>query len=161
MISGGIKENVIPDRCEGVMDFRLLPGQKPEKIIGALKRIIEELGYEVRDEPTGNPEDVFVYLETIHQSEASYWNDWEDSLILKDFFSFVEKIYGSKPFYFFFPACADAHYLRNTGYCPDTILFGPGNATTAHAIDENIDIQDFIDSIKVYTLFAYNFLTKT
>jgi len=161
MISGGIKENVIPDRCEGVMDFRLLPGQKPEKIIEALKKIIEDLGYEVRDNHVGNPEDVFVYLEIIHQSEASYWEGWEESSTLKDFFSSVEKVYGKKPFYFFFPACADAHYLRNSGYCPNTILFGPGNATTAHAIDENIEIQDFIDSIKVYTLFAYNFLKKT
>ena len=160
MISGGIKENVIPDRCEGVIDFRLLPGQKPEEIINALKKIITDLGYEVRDEPTGNPEDVFVYIEIIHQSEASYWKEWEKSSTLKDFFSSVEKVYGRKPFYFFFPACADAHYLRNSGYCTETILFGPGNATTAHAVDESIEIQDYINSIKVYALFAYNFLKK-
>jgi len=160
MISGGIKENVIPDRCEGVMDFRLLPGQKPGKIIEALKKIITDLGYEIRDEPTGTPDEIFVYLEIIHQSEASYWNEWEKSSTLRDFFSTVAKVYGRNPFYFFFPACADAHYLRNTGYCLDTILFGPGNATTAHAIDENIEIQDYINSIKVYTLFAYDFLKK-
>ena len=151
---------MIPDRCEGIIDFRLLPGQKPEEIIDALKKIIKDLGYQIKDEPTGNPEDVFVYLETIHQSEASYWEDWEKSSTLKDFFSSVEMVYGRKPFYFFFPACADAHYFRNSGYCPETILFGPGNATTAHAIDESIEIQDYINSIKVYALFAYNFLKK-
>jgi succinyl-diaminopimelate desuccinylase len=160
MINGGIKENVIPDRCEAVMDIRLLPGQQSEIIIDALKKYIEELGYEIRDQQTGKPEDVFVSLEIVHQSEGSYWAEWEKSSDLKDFFSSVEKVYGKKPFYFFFPASADAHYLRNTAYCPATILFGPGSASTAHSINESIEIQDYINSIKVFALFALNFLKK-
>ena len=58
------------------------------------------------------------------------------------------------------PGSADAKYLRNEGYCPQTILFGPGKARNAHTIDENIEILDFVRAIKVYTIFAYRFLTK-
>ncbi|MFW9825081.1 MAG: M20/M25/M40 family metallo-hydrolase, partial [Candidatus Thorarchaeota archaeon] len=61
-------------------------------------------------------------------------------------------------FYLLYPPSADAHYLRNTGYCPQTVLFGPGSAGTAHATNEYIEVQDFVNAIKVYTLFAYNFL---
>jgi succinyl-diaminopimelate desuccinylase len=161
MISGGIKENVIPDRCEAYTDFRLLPGQPPQKIVDALKTVINELGYQIKDEPSGEPEEVFVYIDVFNESEASYWSDWKTSDDLKEFFSIVEQTYGKKPFYFLFPACADAHFYRNTEYCPSTILFGPGSAATAHAIDEYIELEDFINSIKVYALFAYNFLKKS
>jgi len=160
MIKGGIKENVIPDRCEAITDFRLLPGQTPKTVIDALKKIITNLGYEVRDEPSAKPNDVFVYLDIFNESEASYWKEWEDSSDLKSFCDIVEKVYKRKPFYFLFPACADAHFYRNNGFCPSTILFGPGSATTAHATNEYIEIQDFINAIKVYTLFALKSLEK-
>ena len=49
MVSGGIKENVVPDRCEAVIDFRLLPGQHVNSIIDALKKIIKDLGYNIKE----------------------------------------------------------------------------------------------------------------
>jgi acetylornithine deacetylase/succinyl-diaminopimelate desuccinylase-like protein len=158
MIKGGIKPNVIPDLCEAIMDFRLLPGQSTEMILDALKNVIMNLGYQIKSQPTGAPEEVFVYLEVLSETEASYWNDWRDSNVLKEFYSTVEKIYKKTPFYFFFPAGSDASYYRNNGYCEPTIIFGPGGARTAHAVNEYIEIQDYINSIKVYTLFACKFL---
>lgn len=160
MIKGGIKENVIPDKCEAIIDFRLLPGQPPEEIIGGLKEVIEELGYEIRESPVGKPEDVFVYIDVFNASPASYWEEWESSDNLKQFHGILNHIYNKKPFFMLFPACADAHYYRNSGFCEETILFGPGNASTAHSVDEYIEIKDFINSIKVYALFAYRFLKK-
>jgi len=161
MIKGGIKVNVIPDSCEAVIDIRLLPGQKVDPIMNALKKLIEEdLGYIVKNQILGASKDVCVVLEIVNASEGSYWDQWEKSKDLKEFYNIVETIYGKKPFYFLLPASADAHYLRNDGYCPQTILFGPGSAGTAHAIDEYIEIQDFINSIKVFAVFALNFLSK-
>ena len=158
MIKGGIKENVVPDYCEATIDFRLIPGQNVEMILEGLKKLISDLGFRIKDQPFGDPEEVFVYLEVQRQSEASMWETWKKSTNLKFFFDIVERIYKKKPFYIAYPASADANFYRNTNFCQQTILFGPGNASTAHAIDENIDIQDFIDSIKVYSIFAYNFL---
>jgi len=158
VIDGGIKENVIPDRCEAIMDFRLLPGQTSEIVINALKKLIRELGYDIRDEPAGEPEDVFIYIDVFNQNEASYWDAWQDSEDVKDLHSVIERVYKKKPFYFLFPACSDAVWYRNSGYCPSTVIFGPGSAITAHATNESIEIQDFINSIKVYTLFAIEFL---
>ncbi|MEE9379028.1 MAG: M20 family metallopeptidase [Candidatus Lokiarchaeia archaeon] len=158
MIKGGIKSNIIPDQCESVIDFRLLPGQKIEMVLNGLKKLINELGYQIKNEPTGLPEEVFVYLEVIDKGEASYWKDWKNSQTLKDFYNIVEQNYKKKPFYFLFPASADTKYYRNTNFCPSTIMFGPGNGSLAHTINEYIEIQDYINAIKVYTLFAYNFL---
>ena len=159
MINGGIKSNVIPDRCESLIDFRLLAGQNTEMLMNALEKLVNKLGYQVKNEPAGAPEEVFVYLEIISESEASYWKNWRDSQTLKEFTEIVHKIYKKKPLYFLLPASADASFYRNSEFCQPTIIYGPGNASTAHAIDESIDIQDFINSIKVYTIFAYNFLS--
>ncbi|MFW9875125.1 MAG: M20 family metallopeptidase [Candidatus Thorarchaeota archaeon] len=159
IIKGGIKDNVVPDRCEAYIDFRLLPDQKIEPIFDGLKKVIEEdVGYIVKNEPVGDPEEVFVYLEIAQYSEPSFWKDWKKSSSLKNFYRIVEKSYNEKPYYFLFPASADTSHLRNEGYCPETIMFGPGSGATAHSTDENIEIEDFINAIKVYTLFAYNFL---
>ncbi|MFX0030829.1 MAG: M20 family metallopeptidase [Candidatus Hermodarchaeota archaeon] len=158
MINGGIKSNVTPDLCEAIMDFRLLPNHTTDMVLEALKKVITDLGYEIRDKPSGDPEEIFVYLEVLKDSTPSYWKDWRNSEELKDLNSIVEKIYKKKTIPFFFPASADALFYRNSGYCPSTILFGPGMATNAHAADEYIEIQDFIDAIKVYSLFAAKFL---
>ncbi len=159
IIKGGIKDNVVPDKCEAVIDFRLLPGQEIDPIINSLKKLIEEdLGYTLKTKPIGDPEEIFVYIEIIQYSEPSYWNDWEKSTILKSFYGIVEKAYNRKPFYLLYPASADASHLRNKGYCPETIMFGPGSGASAHSTDEYIEIEDFINAIKVYALFAYNYL---
>ena len=157
-IIGGIKENVVPDKCEAVIDFRLLPGQSIDSVLNALKIFINDLGYEVKNEPIAKPEKVFVYLEVFHQSEPSVWKEWENSENLKLFFSVIENIYEKKPFYFLMPACSDAHFYRNSGFCPATVAFGPGSAATAHATNEFIEIDDYINAIKTYTLFAYMLL---
>jgi len=159
IIKGGIKDNVVPDKCEAILDFRLLPGQEIDPILNSLKILIEkDLGYTLKSEPKGASEEVFVYIENIQYSEPSYWKDWEKSTVLKNLYRIVEKVYNKKPFYLLYPASADASHLRNNGYCTETIMFGPGSGASAHSTDEYIEIQDFINAIKVYALFAYNFL---
>jgi len=161
MIKGGIKENVIPDLCEAVLDIRLLPKQRSETIMKALQKLIEEdLGYVVKDQSNATPKEVFVELEIITDSEGSYWSQWEDSVDLQEFYDLVESVYEKKPYYFLLPASADARYFRNDGFCPQTIIFGPGKGRTAHAVNEHIEIIDFIRAIKVYAIFAYRFLNK-
>lgn len=158
MIKGGIKSNVVPDHCEAVIDFRILPGQTVDMVLNSLKQLINELGFEVKNEPIGLPKEIFVYLDIEYAGEASFFSGWEQSKSLNDFYTIVEKVYNKKPFYFLYPASADAKFYRNKDFCQSTILFGPGNAQLAHTTNENIEIKDFINAIKVYTLFAYNFL---
>ncbi|MFX1322852.1 MAG: M20 family metallopeptidase [Promethearchaeota archaeon] len=159
IINAGIKENVIPDRCEAIIDFRLLPGQSIEMIINALEKMIKnELGYEIKSKPIGEPEEFFVYIEVDRFGESSYWEGWENSQNLKSFANVIKEVYGQEPVYILSPGGTDANYYRNTNYCPQTIAFGPGDATLAHTTNESIRIQDFINAIKVYALFAYKFL---
>ncbi len=158
MIKGGIKENVVPDKCEAVIDFRLLPGQKSEMVIDALKKLISSLGYTIKESTDSTSEKADVELDIFLIADPSYWSNWRESQEIKDFINVVNQIYEKKSFYFLHPATADAQYYRNTGYCEKTIMFGPGSAATAHSVNESAEIQDYINAIKVYALFAYRFL---
>ncbi len=160
IIKGGIKDNIIPDICEIIIDFRLLPLHNKEEIIAAIKRIINECGYKLKDQLEDGKKDIYFEYDILLDKEASYWDNWKDSKELALFYKIVDNIYAKKPFYFLFPACSDAVYYRNSKYCTNTILFGPGNASLAHANNEIIEINDFINSIKVYTLFIYHLLKK-
>lgn len=50
MIQAGVKENVIPDSCEFVLDCRLLPGAGREEVLGKLAELAKELGIEFETE---------------------------------------------------------------------------------------------------------------
>jgi succinyl-diaminopimelate desuccinylase len=159
IINGGIKDNVVPDKCEAFIDFRLLPGQKASVIINALKNIIEnDLKITVKTDDSKQLKEPYVNIEISQFSEPSYWKDWESSKTLQKFKTIADNIYGKKSFFIMYTASADAHYLRNSGFCPQTVLFGPGVGTTAHSVNEYVEIEDYLNAIKVYTLFAYDFL---
>ena len=46
------------------------------------------------------------------------------------------------------PSGADARHLQNNGGIP-TILFGPGSMKNAHSIDEYVEIDEYINCIKI------------
>jgi acetylornithine deacetylase/succinyl-diaminopimelate desuccinylase-like protein len=161
VIKGGTKANVIPDHCEALIDFRLLPGQDSKMILEGLKKLISEIGFDVKVKPEEKPAgEVFVYLEIFNEGASSIWKDYDKSEAVKDLKKIVEKVYGRKSFYFLSMGATDAHFYRNNKYCESTIHYGPGSAGQMHTVDEYIEIQDFINAIKVYTLFAYNYLKK-
>ncbi|MFX1479865.1 MAG: M20 family metallopeptidase [Promethearchaeota archaeon] len=158
MLHSGIKENVIPDKCEAIINFRIFHTQTPKLVLDALQKLIEDLGYPVKESKNGVSEEIYISLEIHHYTQASYFKNWDTSSKLNEFYNVVKECYNQNPIYFIFPASSDAEYFRNNGMCGETILFGPGSYKQAHTINEYIEIQDFFNSIKVYTLFAYRFL---
>jgi acetylornithine deacetylase/succinyl-diaminopimelate desuccinylase-like protein len=120
--------------------------------------IKEDLGYEIADDSKSKPNNIFVSIEIMQKSEGSFWKDWENNPTLETLKNIIEEIYKRKSFYFIYPASQDVHFIRNGGYCPAAISFGPGSGSSAHAVNEFVEIKDFLNSIKVYTLFAYKFL---
>lgn len=60
MVHGGVKENIIPSECEGVIDCRILPGQTKETLLREIKNAlkgIDKLEFEFiqADRPTESP----------------------------------------------------------------------------------------------------------
>lgn len=64
MIQGGLKTNIVPDRCEAELDIRILPGQDRAYVAGELRRCVgEEIEIEFTEyrEPTFSSSDSPFY----------------------------------------------------------------------------------------------------
>ena len=70
MISGGIKENIIPSECEAVFDCRVLPGETRNSLLAEIKGVLsnakiklEKLEFEFiqADEPSESPIETPLY----------------------------------------------------------------------------------------------------
>ena len=158
VINGGVKVNIIPDYCDAIIDFRLLPGQNSGIILKGLEKMVADLGFNLKDASAQSNQESYISFEVVEEGEPSIWKEYEQSQELSQFKEIVEEVYGKKSFFSLAPGSTDAHYYRNSKYCEKTIHFGPGKAADMHAIDESIEIEDFMNSILVYTLFAYRFL---
>jgi carboxypeptidase PM20D1 len=54
MLNAGNKDNVLPGRAEGVVNFRLLPGETRESLIADVKKLIDNDEVELRPLPGGS-----------------------------------------------------------------------------------------------------------
>ncbi len=145
-ISGGIAANIVPDRCEAQLDFRILPGQNPQEIIDALKKLAKELGFENA-----------VEVKLINASESTSIPNYEKDPLVTTLFSASKEIVGPT-IYFMFPAATDGRLLRAAGLTSTTV-YGPGNTTSAHSADECIAIEDIVKVAKVYAVTTMRFLS--
>jgi carboxypeptidase PM20D1 len=50
MINAGVKQNVIPQRAEAKINFRILPGDTPQTVVKAIRKIIDDEHIEIRSE---------------------------------------------------------------------------------------------------------------
>jgi acetylornithine deacetylase/succinyl-diaminopimelate desuccinylase-like protein len=154
IFKAGSVPNVIPGDCEATINFRFLPAYDVDVIYKTLKLQMEQEAKKLNIKP----------LPIVNPSvgaSASVFENYKDSEDLTMFSEIVGEVYGIEPFNLFFPATTDARLYRteiDPPFCPQTIVFGPGYLKDAHQIDEKVNIQDFINAIKIYTLFAYDFL---
>ena len=144
-ISGGVVANVVPDKCEVVLDFRILPGQPIQSITTFLEKLAKELGIG----------DVFE-LEVLSAFEGSSVPDYEADLLTTTLLSTSREIAGHTIF-FMATYATDGRLLRKAGIS-STVVYGPGNGALAHQADEYISIEEMVAATKVYALTAMRFL---
>lgn len=134
-ISGGSKTNMVPDYCEASVDIRVPIGLKIEQVVEKIKSIIIELDLEnkISFDYTWNSESNFTDVETelvksVVKNASEVWN------------------YNVVPAYQW--ASSDARYYRMKGI--PTIQYGPANTEGIHAYNEDVDLEDIVNSTKVY-----------
>jgi succinyl-diaminopimelate desuccinylase len=144
-ISGGVAANMVPDRCEAQLDFRILPGQTPQDMVAALTALAKELGFgEV------------VQVELLNAFQGTQVPNFEKDRLVTTLLETSRQIVGST-ICFMFPAATDGRLLRAAGI-PSTVAYGPGNTATAHAADECIAAEDLVKVAKVFAVTAIRFL---
>jgi acetylornithine deacetylase/succinyl-diaminopimelate desuccinylase family protein len=147
LISGGTRQNTIPEICQVLIDRRLLPGETREMADLELREITEELKRQV---PDLNMEKIETIVSTV-PSETK-----PDAEIVKIALDCLSRLSGEKETPQGFNAGCDMSKLNLLCGIP-TIIFGPGDLANAHAPDEFVRISDLEAAAAFYEKLARRF----
>ncbi|MEM3398490.1 MAG: M20 family metallopeptidase [Nitrososphaerota archaeon] len=137
MIRGGIKDNVIPDKCTITLDVRMPPSMKLDKTIRSLEKIVR------RDVPRDNYHiRVVNYIPSAETPRRNFLVKVAQQSILE--------ILGMRRNVKGFKATCDMSFIVNQARIP-TIILGPGRIEQAHTIDESIEICELDRASKIYS----------
>ena len=143
VIRGGIKLNVVPDRCELQLDMRIVKGQTPEGLLTLMNQVLKDEGFS---------DDVSV--EYVHGKPAVVTPI--DAEIVSVSLNEVERITGKRSI----PTAAtygtDCSVLQpKIGIL--NVICGPGSIEQAHQPNEYIELEELYKSVDVYLGIARHF----
>ncbi len=131
LISGGVQENVLPDRCELTVDRRMVPGEDENE----LKARFDSLCREAQSRFPGSRVYVDHYLVTTGPaSETPVESD-----LVQTAYAEAEKITGEKQIPFGLTCNADMNHFSRAGI--PTVIIGPGTITVAHKPNEYVELD--------------------
>lgn len=140
--------NIIPDQCEATVDIRTIPGNEHSKILEEIETILDELKVE--------NESMDISMEIQHNL-IPIETKTDDSLVRSAENSY-EHIFGKSPDLQGVVYYTDAVPFREINPEIPVIIYGPGNYTRNHKIDEYVEISSVIDATKFYIALALDYL---
>lgn len=132
IIKGGIKENMIPDICETIVDCRRIPTHSAEYIRSAMETILESLKAELHD-LNFNIEEVLSY---------DALNTPKDHQLVK----LATEIVGGAPGVASYGTEAPLYQKLDI----PAIILGPGKVEQAHVINEFVDVDELHRAENIY-----------
>ena len=138
-ISGGAKENTVPDRAECVLDIRF----KQNIFSKELKKRISKIMSYVKGSG----------IEVLLQRES-----FSSSGILTDSVKTVLNKNGIDPEEIFMNYFTDGAFISQKNI--ETVIIGPGKASLAHVSNEYVEIDELNLSKKIYEEIARNFFER-
>jgi succinyl-diaminopimelate desuccinylase len=146
-VTGGVKTNVVPDRCVATVDMRTVPGQDHQAIV----RQIEALGADLAKRLPDFRATVRVVNDRIPITTAP------DEPVVQRFADVVAEATGQRPKPKGVRYSTDAAALMPTLQAP-MIICGPGEAGLAHQPNEYVEVSKLTDSARLLTLAAARLL---
>lgn len=146
-IFGGVKTNVVPDRCIMTVDMRTLPGQDHRAILKRIEALIKEITRRFPDFKAS----VKVINERVPLETST------DKPVVRKFSDVLFEINGRRPIPKGVNYYTDASIFVPALNVP-MIICGPGEEKLAHKPNEYIKISKLIEAVKIYTLFAKKLL---
>ncbi len=146
MIEGGVKANVVPDRCTIFIDRRLIPGEDPVATTAEITTIAEEAiagvpGIAIQVIPAADR-----FAATMSDPEGSLARAM---LAANAYLGLSTELTG-------FSMASDGRHFAAAGY--PTIIYGPGDPRLAHVPDEWVGIDEVLEATRAYALAALAFL---
>ncbi len=145
MIQGGIAFNVVADQCDVVIDRRTLPGETADGVTREIRDIIDRLG----------KEDPALDASILPLGVAPPFETSPDEMICRVARDTMKELGRPTDFVGYGQVC-DGRIFSEKGI--PTIVMGPGTATEAHAPNESLELDQYLEAIRVYALLAMNAL---
>ena len=145
VIQGGVKINVVPDKCVVTIDRRLIPEENVEHVLNEIQEFVNELK---REDPELRAE-----IKVLEKASPAYTR--EDEEIVKTVRSAIKEVLGRDAIISGLTGFTDMRFFNEV---MPTILYGPGSMSQAHVADEHIPIDDLVTGAKVYALTILKFL---
>ncbi len=146
MIEGGVKSNIVPDRCKIEVDRRLIPGESINDVVRDFGQIISEL----ERENTKFSADMKLEDDAVEAIETPF-----DAPIIKALQLAIPKITNKDAEFMGLSGTSDSAYFTHT----PSVIFGPGDFRLAHVADEYVEIEQLVKAAKINALVALNLLS--
>ncbi len=148
VITGGSAPNVVPDRCELLIDRRIVPGETdPAEVLAPFARLAADIAREHPD------------VDLVFQIDG--WTEAAEAPATSEIAGFardaiaVER--GARPADVGFTGITDARFYINDADIP-TIILGPGSLTVAHTANEWVLVDDLVAAARIYARIFVGFL---
>jgi succinyl-diaminopimelate desuccinylase len=145
-IAGGVKTNVVPDRCVATVDLRTVPGQDHAAIVEEVRDLAAEL---VSTAP-GLRIDVNVGNDMPPLETAA------DHPLVQTMQAAVAEVLGVSPPIRGAPYYTDGGVWVQTGI--PIVIFGPGDDRLAHQPNERVESTQVVQAVRAYLALAEHLL---
>lgn len=150
IISGGTRQNTIPNKAEMIIDRRLIPGETHAKADAELEEILTRLKRDVPD----------LALDPIEQVVGTIPSETRSAeRIVGTALEAVSHVTGRAQEPQGFRAGCDMSKLVTIAGIP-TVIIGPGHLDQAHAPDEFVEIAQLEQAVRIYERIARQFLRR-
>ena len=130
-INGGIAPNIVPDRCEVVINRRTAPGERVEAVVATVGELVAA---------AASPATVDVEVADGFAVDAFY-RDPDSSLVQR-----ISRLGGEAPTV----AAFGSNALFYGDIAPELVVFGPGSIAQAHKAIEWIEIDELVRAAGIY-----------
>jgi acetylornithine deacetylase/succinyl-diaminopimelate desuccinylase family protein len=144
MMEAGIAENVIPGRCELILDRRMIPGEVEADVLEEVRGVLARVR---RARP-----DVQVEIERTIPTTGSPSELRVDHPLVEMAVEAASAATGRRsPVIGLSGACDMTHFMAHGIPC---VVVGPGDGSQAHQPDEHVEISDLHHGAVTYSLLA-------
>lgn len=145
-VKGEPQINVVPGQCMTALDIRTVPGQDHNQLKKEIEDIMEGLS---KDDPD--------FKATLDLIEDRPWTETpKDHDVVQAVAQAYTQVTGKAPVYNGVPGATDGTFLHLAGV--PILTTGAGDRHIPHHADEYVDIDELVETVKIYTLSALNFL---
>lgn len=145
-VSSGDLLNVVPSLCTMTVDRRLAPGEDIKKVLGDFSSILDSLKEEDY-KFIGDIKILSQYEACVTPIRSQFVNTLKELL---------KGVTGKIPGISLMMGGCDMRYFHCRGI--PTLVYGPGDLSLAHQVDENVELRALVTAAQVYALTAIRVL---